>query len=281
MKRLIILAISAALLTSACKKDIHLNLQNASGLTVIEGNINDQPGPYTVLLSKTVTFYDSNNVVPISAATVIISDDAGNRDSLTEVSPGTYRTSTIVGTPGRTYYLHVYAGGKQYDATSKMNPPVAIDSIGVDLHYLGRAVIRPFIQFTDPLGIVNYYKSFLYVNQYIPAGTILIPRPRKQNRVVPVNDQLNDGITIRTSVRADNDINLYDTLQVELDAIDKPMYDYWYTLNASTLSSQTAAPANPPSNISNNALGYFSAYSATLSHHVVMDQSSLGFHRID
>ena len=102
---------------------------------------------------------------------------------------------------------------------------------------------------------------------------------RKQRRVTPINDQLNDGLTIQAFVRADNDINVNDTLQIELDAIDKPLYDYWYTLNSTTLSSQTAAPANPPSNISNGALGYFSAYAATLSHHVVIDHT--GFHRID
>ena len=280
MKRLLILAIAAALITTACKKDVHLNLQNGSGLLVIEGNINDQAGPYTVLLSRTITFYDSNNVVPVSGAGVTLADDAGNKDSLIEVTPGHYQTSTIVGTVGRTYHLHVSAVGKQYYASSKMSPPVGIDSIGVEtLSFFGRSQTRPFIEFIDPVGITNYYKCFLYVNQYIAPGTVLIPRPRKQRRVTPINDQLNDGLTIQAFVRADNDINVNDTLQIELDAIDKPLYDYWYTLNSTTLSSQTAAPANPPSNISNGALGYFSAYAATLSHHVVIDPS--GFHRID
>jgi hypothetical protein len=90
MKRLLILAIAAALITTACKKDVHLNLQNGSGLLVIKGNINNQAGPYTVLLSRTVTFYDSNNVVTVSGAGVTIADDAGNKDSLTEVAPGQY-----------------------------------------------------------------------------------------------------------------------------------------------------------------------------------------------
>ncbi|MCW3126681.1 MAG: hypothetical protein JWO03_2339 [Bacteroidetes bacterium] len=276
MKRLIILAISAALITSACRKDIHLNLQNASGILVIEGNINDQPGPYSVFLSKSVTFYDSNNVVPVSGAAVIISDNIGNRDSLTEVSPGHYQTATITGTVGRTYQLHVSSEGKQYDATSILHPPVAIDSTGVQfISFFGQTQIRPFIEFTDPAGIENYYKAFLYVYPYTPNT---VPRG-KQKRVSPVNDRLSDGITIQTSVRANDDLHTNDTLQIELNAIDKAMYDYWATLNSTTLSSQTAAPANPPSNISNNALGYFSAYAAVLSHHVVLDPA--GFHRID
>ena len=37
------------------------------------------------------------------------------------------------------------------------------------------------------------------------------------------------------------------------------MYDFWNAVQAT--NPGTAAPANPPSNISNGALGYFSAYS--------------------
>jgi hypothetical protein len=81
-------------------------------------------------------------------------------------------------------------------------------------------------------------------------------------------------------MRTDSAIRLYDTLQAELDVMDLPMYNYWYSLDNSTLNSQTAAPANPTSNISNNVLGYFSAYSATLSNIIVSDTSAVGYHTI-
>jgi hypothetical protein len=278
MKRLIILAIAVGLITASCRKDIHLNLQNAAGILIIEGNINDQPGPYTVQLSRTVTFYDSNTVIPASGAGITISDDLGNKDSLIEVSPGHYETSTIQGVAGRTYHLHVNADSKQYDATSTMLPPVPIDSLGINSSFFSTSP-RGFIQFADPAGVVNYYKTTLYLSQFVDSAHPFA-HPRRQTRLVAISDRLSDGITIQSTLRADYDINPHDTLRAELDAIDKPVYDYWYTLNNSTLSSQTAAPANPPSNISNGALGYFSAYSATYSHHIVYD-GQLQFHRID
>jgi hypothetical protein len=71
--------------------------------------------------------------------------------------------------------------------------------------------------------------------------------------------KLNDGLTVQSYVSPDFFINLNDTVQMELDAIDRPVYDYFYTLNQSTLNGQSAAPANPVSNFSNNALGYFCA----------------------
>ena len=268
-KRLIILAISVGLIVSACKKDVHLNLQNGSGLIVIEGNINNEPGPYYVGVSKTIIFYDSNNVVPVLGAKLVMTDDAGNRDSLTDTGwPGLYQTHSIFGTVGRTYHLSVNAEGKQYDASSTLNPPVQVDSVGVQTFaFAGKEYWLTYCLYKDPAAVVNYYKAFLYVNN------------KKQAKTNPINDQFDNGVTAQAYVNPDFFINLHDTIQVELDAIDKPIYDYFTTLNESTLSNTSAAPSNPVSNFSNNGLGYFCAYSRTLSHHIVADQS--GFHRID
>lgn len=268
----------AALITSACRKDIHLNLQDASGLLVIEGNVNDQPGPYLVQLSRTATFYDKDTVVPVSGAAVSITDNAGHYDSLVEMAPGYYYTTTLSGTVGRTYHMHVHTDGKDYDASGTMQPPVLIDSIGINGSLFSNSP-RGFIQFKDPAGVANYYRTELYLQEYVPTGAAATQHTR-QHKVTVVNDRLNDGLTIQSNVRADYGIDQGDTLQVELDVIEKPIYDYWYTVNNSTTSSNTAAPANPPSNISNGALGYFSAHSSTYSKHIVYD-GNLRFHRID
>jgi hypothetical protein len=267
LKRLLTIAI-AGILTASCTKDIHLNLQNASGILVIEGNINDQPGPYPVILSQSVSYYDTTKGTVVSGARVVMSDDAGQRDSLTEALPGVYLTSTIVGIPGHTYHLSVTSGGKQYDAYSTMPAAVALDSIGVQSFNFGpRSAKSIYGVFTDPAAITNYYKFFLTVNNH------------RQGKVTVANDILTSGNKTQINVGADKSIEISDTVQMELDAIDKPVYNYWNTLNSSTLSQQTAAPSNPLSNWSNNALGYFSAHSLSRSHHIVVDPN--GFHRID
>jgi Domain of unknown function (DUF4249) len=267
MKRLILLSIMSALIAVSCTKNIHLNLQNASGLLVMEGNISDQPGPYTVLLSKTVTYYDSNAIIPVSGAHVTIADDAGNKDSLLELSPGKYFTTSIVGTVGRTYHLSVNSGGKQYDAYSTMNPPVSIDTFGLGTFFIRSNI--PFIEFHDPASTTNYYKGSIYINGV------------KQYKVNPINDNLSNGITTLAVLSTDSGFKKHDTLVAELAAIDKPMYNYWSSLTSSTLSSQTAAPASPATNWSNNGLGYFSAYAATKSHTIVIDSFGIGYHRIN
>jgi Domain of unknown function (DUF4249) len=267
MKRLFAISFIFLLVAVSCTKNIHLNLQNAAGLLVIEGNINNMPGPYTVYLSQTVTYYDSNNVVPVSGGKITIADDAGNKDSLIEVSPGTYHTNTITGIVGRTYHLSVNYSGKQYDAYSTMNAPVAIDSFFLQPAIFGNDK-EPHIRIQNPSGPLIYYNAVMYFNNH------------RQHKVNPVNNQINLGIVQDIRVRTDSNVTKYDTLQAELDVIDKPMYTYWYSLNNSSLSTQAAAPANPVSNISNNALGYFSAYAATRSYMIVADSTQLGYHKI-
>lgn len=267
MTRLLMLALVAGLLATACKKDIHLNLSNAAGLLVIEGNITNLPGPYTVYLSQTVTYYDSNTVVPLSGGSIRISDNTGNVDSLIQISPGTYQTTSIVGVVGRKYHLNVVYNGKQFDAYSTMNAPVSIDTLALVPSIFGRGKLAGILIQNPPAPEV-YYNAMMYVNF------------KRQFKANPINDQFNEGIYQQVQMRTDSSIQLWDTLQAELDVIDQPMYNYFYTLNNSALSTQTAAPANPVSNISNGALGYFCAYAASRSSTIVMDTSQTGYHAI-
>ena len=58
-------------------------------------------------------------------------------------------------------------------------------------------------------------------------------------------------------------IHSRDTVTVELQSLDDPIYRFWSTLvfGGASGSSFTASPANPITNITGGALGYFSAHS--------------------
>jgi hypothetical protein len=61
-----------------------------------------------------------------------------------------------------------------------------------------------------------------------------------------------------------NHFSTGDTVWVDLLSIDKASYDYFNTLNnilTSDRSPTSLAPANPNTNLTNGALGYFAAYS--------------------
>jgi len=247
---------------SSCQKVIEVNLNAAAPQLVVEGSVTDQSGPYSVKLSQTVNFSDANVFPAASGAQIIISDNAGNSETLTEISSGYYNSSALQGVAGRTYNMSITFKGKNYTASSTMPAPVKIDSITVDTSSNGgfgggfgkKKSVTINVQFKDTAGIANYYRLVETVNGI------------QKNDVSIVSDNLQDGSVINRSLsRRDTTIHAGDVVQVQLQSIDKNVYEYFRTLNllAGGAGAQSASPANPTSNINNSALGYFSAYSVT------------------
>src|SRR3989337_2566393 len=114
---------------SSCEKVVDIKLNDSPTQLVIEGSVTNKTSPYTVRVSKTLNYSESNNFPPVTGAIVIINDNLGSRETLAETSPGIYQTSVITGVVGRTYTLKVNVEGKQYEASSTMPGPVAIDTL--------------------------------------------------------------------------------------------------------------------------------------------------------
>ncbi|MFA5818064.1 MAG: DUF4249 domain-containing protein [Bacteroidales bacterium] len=246
------------LILSSCTKVIDIDLNSASPQLVIEGNISDLPGPYSVRLSKTVNFNKTNLFPPASGAIVKISDNTGNSEILTETSPGLYSTSLIQGTPGRTYTLTVTYEEKIYEATSTMPYGVYIDTLtiqefcnGIQGAATGKIIAKYInVQFYDPSEISNYYR-FIQIFNGVPQDDIFL-----------IDDQLQNGQTISNLLaHTRNNFQPGDTVTVLLQRFDKGVYEYFRTLSQLRSAELSSSPSNPLSNFNNGALGYFSAYS--------------------
>lgn len=141
--RRIILAVTigiVAMLQTTCEDRFSPDLDpKYENLLVVEGNITNQPGPYTVKLSAS-TRPDNLEHVPLSGYKVIISDDAGNSEELTETEAGLYMTdsSGIQGVIGRQYKIDITAtNGKTYTSDYQQLPaPVGIDSVYAKIEYI-------------------------------------------------------------------------------------------------------------------------------------------------
>ena len=75
------------LLLSACEKVVYIDLNTSDPKLVVEANITDSKygqGYYlnAVKLSRTVNYYDGNVFPAVNNASVFISDDLGNIDTL-------------------------------------------------------------------------------------------------------------------------------------------------------------------------------------------------------
>ena len=256
---------------TSCQKEIQIDLNSASPQIIIEGSISDRLDVDTVKLSQTVNYYSSNEFPGVNGAIVTISDDSGYNEILNETdsSHGYYVTRPLKGIPGHTYTLTVQVNGQRYVSVSTMPSPVAIDSL-----YMTYNVSKPRNGFVggsqnknndttyeavftihDPAGINNYYHVVQLYNGVV------------YNSISVFSDRFRDGKTIEPTVRLDTSINVKygDVFTIELQSIDKGTYDFFRTFRlaagGSGIGFLSASPGNPISNISNGAIGYFSAYS--------------------
>jgi hypothetical protein len=234
---------------SSCERVIDLKLNTSGSQIVIQGDVYDQPGPYTVKITRTVDFDESTIVPPVTGAEVEISDNTGNTEVLTETSSGIYLTSVLQGVPGRTYTLSIKADGKKYTARSSMPSAVDIDSLFCQKSYFGN-FLQLYVEFRDQAGKENYYHLIQDINGVA------------QDVMGFTSDDFNDGQTIKfplMSMDEESLLNAGDTTTVWLESIDKGVYEYYRTIDR--YSGQYTTPSNPVSNISDGALGYFKACS--------------------
>ena len=240
-----------SLMAIGCQKVINIDLNSASPAIVIVGNINDQPGPYTVTISQTVNFSDPNSFPSVSGAFVTIADNAGTTDTLVETSPGTYHTKKITGVPGRTYTLTVTSNGQTYTSTSTMPQVVPFDTLRVVQRDGFRdTALYPQVGFQDPATGSNYYRFVETRNDSLKANIFVI------------DDEFSSGLYLSFTLRSDTGLALGDSVKVEMQCIDKGTYQYLSTFYVASGSSVDVTPSNPISSFSNNALGYFSAHTS-------------------
>jgi len=250
-----IVYIGVLFLPAACKKAIHVDLNNAASQLVIEGEIVNGGVPQ-VRLSRSVNFSASNSYPPVSGATVRVTDSNNTVTAvLRESAPGSYISKTFTGVPGHVYQLEVTADGKTYRASSKMPRIVPLDSVSfaVNTDFNNKQDINAIVNFQDPPGPGNYYQFTESVKGR------LIPN------IFVFEDRLSDGRYIEQPLFNDSAyLQRKDTLLLTMNCVDKNVYDYFYTLSGVTGNNnfQAATPANPNSNISNGALGYFSAHTS-------------------
>ena len=212
-----------------------------------------------------MNYYDPNVFPALTDATVVVSDNSGNSETLVQTSDGIYQSTTLQGVAGRLYSLKVSYNGKDYESHSTMPSMVPIDSVMIVLNPPGGGGFggghpgdsipgyKVTCIFKDPPGQGNYYRLVLNSND-----TAAIDKSRYRI----VSDKLTDDDNI--SITANTKLKPGDSVTVILECIDQAAYNFFNTLGNVVGDSppfMSAPPANPVTNISNGGLGYFSAYS--------------------
>jgi hypothetical protein len=144
-----------------CKKVIDVNLNDASPQIVVEGNIYNTAGPYTISISKTVNYSADNQFPALTGASVFVKDITdGTLDTLKESTPGLYLTKKIKGVSGHEYQMSLTTGSQSYTANTLLPQPVPFDSVSFEKLSRpgGKTDWYAVINYQDPAGVSNYYQ---------------------------------------------------------------------------------------------------------------------------
>ena len=126
----IVLILSSA----ACVDRVFIDVGSGAAFgIVIDGHISDQPGPYRIEINSGHDLENRFDRHPISVKRLVLSDDEGTKEVLTEVNEGVYQTKPtgIRGTVGRVYTLHIETFDVRFyeSIPDTLFPPGRVDSI--------------------------------------------------------------------------------------------------------------------------------------------------------
>jgi hypothetical protein len=254
--RYILVFIACVLCFSSCEEVIELKLDTASEKFVVEAQLTNQAGGAKVLISKTKSYSSANEFVGVSGATVEIEDQQGVVTRLNESNDkGVYNHLTLKGMPNLSYQLKIVVNGQTFTASCLMPAIVPLEDVyPYELNLFDGPRLFTQVKYNDPAGVKNFYRFIEYKNGIYTKS------------IIAANDEFTDGRTVNQTIfpfefTEESKLKKGDKIKLEFLTIDEPIYRYWFSVdNGAQGGSDSAAPANPVSNIKGGAIGYFSAH---------------------
>jgi len=253
---------------TACTEKIDVTLDNTYTRLVVDAVITSDTTVHSVKLSTT-TDYFSNQVAPAVSNAIVTISDGTTTVTLKEntVRPGVYETeNTFYAVPGKTYKLNITLATAinnktNYEAISEMDDVAPLDSIKLmTIQQWDVTAIQTYAQ--DPIS-VNFYMFKAYINHVLISDTL--------NEVFITDDKLFNGsytngiaASYLDQKKPDEKIKAGDTVTLQIAGITSQYYNFLVDVSSSTGFSNPlfgGPPANVRGNISNGAIGFFSAYS--------------------
>ncbi|HEY0741052.1 MAG TPA: DUF4249 domain-containing protein [Chryseosolibacter sp.] len=136
--------LAGLLMLLACVDPIDFEVPPAYEQIVVEGQITDAPGPYSVKLSKAISISEKPETPePITNALVTLFDDKGSSEVLTSQGNGLYLTSGVMrGQVGNRYHIRIELDGKIFESEPDLLTPVG-EVKEIRYEYEGRMKTSP------------------------------------------------------------------------------------------------------------------------------------------
>lgn len=120
----------------SCIQRVDFNTPVPNQYIVVEGHITNAPPPYTVRITRGLGLDESvTEIQMLSGVSVVLMDDLGNTESLTETENGIYQSGGLIqGTVGRSYHIVIETpDGRIYEsAPDELKPVGVVEQIKIE-----------------------------------------------------------------------------------------------------------------------------------------------------
>jgi len=259
LQKIILLSLSVAL--SGCTEVVEFNVGTQNPIIVVDGEINTLAMAHRVELTYSTDVFNDDAAPPVKGANVTIQDDRYTH-ILTEIEPGIYETlDTVRGYESQDYKLSIEKDGNFYSAQETLKPVGDIDCaflIAGDTSslFLGDEYLI-LMSAQEPKGLGDYYLWNYYEDGILISDTVT-EKWYGDDEFIDGSDFVGVLVVLIDTEKVDP---YNKTMMLEMKSISEGYYDYLYGLQLETFrgSPFDGPPANPPSNMSEGAIGFFRA----------------------
>ena len=230
------------ILLSSCKKDIEIDYHQVDPIYVVEASVSNEG--MEARISQTNNMDDNSTTSNIDNAVVVVTGSDGSSKTLTYSKNGIYKSSAV-GVPGVEYTIDIQFDGHHFTSSSIMQKMPKMNNF----RFIRKKIVTENYQMGELLlqdipNEENWYFMHIYRNHLGYRWAV------KRDDTNP-NGELQQLFTFAREGSDDKD-----WLHIEIRAIDKKSYDYFYSMQ---IMDNTGT--NPIPNFTGGCLGYFSAYS--------------------
>jgi hypothetical protein len=266
MKHILIIVFTTILAFGSCTEKIDLDLnQGENNRLVVEGSITTEYKIHQVKLTRTSAYFQNQKGIPELNALVSIRNNDTTINLFDIKNNGTYLTDRkYAGKTGKKYTLQIkLANGQEFSASETILPVSQMDSVKyqyikpeLPFNKTAHYHINIFVREDPAPG--NYYQWEIFMDGNHVTDTLRL-------KVFASDEYVNGSYLSNWTIYRIPETKLRNEqheIKVQMLSVSKEKYTFYYAILLETIYSGSAfsgTPANVPSNISNGALGFFSA----------------------
>jgi len=250
---------------NACKEKIDIDIPGANPILVVESEVTTELDSSYVKLSSSSNYFGNPQYPIVENASITV-----NGTVFSYKGNGMYRPAPgFIGKVDSVYNLKIVYNGKEYTASSKLEPMFRVDSIfqtfkpadafldeGFALSYAGFDTRSP-IKYTYFQS--GYFDTIAQKDSFINTLVLF------DNSVTPIGVPYDFEFPFSRFQKGEEFFCIF-------RSVDKPMNDFLLTFSEQSSGAPRpfqTPPANLPTNIKGGAVGYFACYDVVRKRYVV------------